>query len=1002
MKKRLLLLCSLLLISCGENVNTSINGSTSSSNSSSTSQVENITISKSSIIGLPLTSYDIDVNNNTSEQLQVVYGNDDFSYVNASIVGKNKVNVKLLAEGKGYIIVKTNSTVGQRIDIESIDLKIINQDNHLALNTPTKINLSKNVEASFSVEGEGASITSDGVLTVSAKSTFLVKVIYGDIVLSKEFDSYDRFDQLTILNRNNEFIKYHGRNVHKDNKVIMNNIGSGFEVKFYGTKLYATFDAWYGAWYGKTKVSVLVDDEIDTNKRVVTLNTATTESEYLLVDNLPQGIHTVKVLKRTEALSTSMTLHNIRTDGYFKIVDKTKKLTIEAYGDSITAGYGNLRGDISDTTNSDYQDGLQTYATYAATSLNADINVQARSGIGMYTSNGIDDTNQVNSFYNRVNYDGEYYWNFDNYTPDLVFINLGTNDFWNPSVFNLEKFKEEYSKFIVTLANIYGSNTSFILMSGLMENNVNSVLPSIIEDAKQKIDNEIHYLKFDQCREGHPRVEEHKTASEQLVKYIKDHHLDINHPLNNVEKEISDIKDQDVNLILNVETLDELPEYCSLYLNGFNQKIQLTRNDTFKFSLNQTLKEGDYLVKFNLNDNDDFKECGEGHLIKVREDNNNISIKLDSFVGLPKDDNKNAETNGWEMSSHLFEASFTTESKSQVSINNSTNYQAAFVFRDSALKDNYKISTTITSEATITNQTFIGLCPYYKDDLNYIVVYLQWETNQKLKSIGCTGYIDGNNIGWNDFWNFANLDYDLTTGETFMVERNGTSLTVHFGNVEETKTLYRMNKDTDSFGLYAYADKAVNYANISQEESHRIENSKWSKSACLFEETITVKGEDEVEVNNYNNWMAGFALTSCKYLDNYIVSSTITAQEDNYSDSNDAQIALVPYFADDNNFIVVYLQWQNNKTLKSIGLTGKIDGVDLGWNDMWSFQGTSTSLVNGQVLKVTRKNTEITAEFNGVKETKYINKLDKLNNYAYGVWCHNTVATFKNIKVESI
>ena len=138
MKKRLLLLCSLLLISCGENVNTSINGSTSSSNSSSTSQVENITISKSSIIGLPLTSYDIDVNNNTSEQLQVVYGNDDFSYVNASIVGKNKVNVKLLAEGKGYIIVKTNSTIGQRIDIESIDLKIINQDNHLALNTPTK------------------------------------------------------------------------------------------------------------------------------------------------------------------------------------------------------------------------------------------------------------------------------------------------------------------------------------------------------------------------------------------------------------------------------------------------------------------------------------------------------------------------------------------------------------------------------------------------------------------------------------------------------------------------------------------------------------------------------------------------------------------------------------------------------------------------------------------------------------------------------------------------
>ena len=112
MKKRLLLLCSLLLISCGENVNTSINGSTSSSNSSSTSEVENITISKNSIIGLPLTSYDIDVNNNTSEQLQVVYGNDDFSYVNASIVGKNKVNVKLLAAKlSGHTAIMANKTI---------------------------------------------------------------------------------------------------------------------------------------------------------------------------------------------------------------------------------------------------------------------------------------------------------------------------------------------------------------------------------------------------------------------------------------------------------------------------------------------------------------------------------------------------------------------------------------------------------------------------------------------------------------------------------------------------------------------------------------------------------------------------------------------------------------------------------------------------------------------------------------------------------------------------
>ena len=194
-------------------------------------------------------------------------------------------------------------------------------------------------------------------------------------VISKAFDTYVRKNEIDVFNRDNPLIHYLGRNYHENKKVHLDNEGSGFEVYFEGTSLKATLAGMNASWYGFTMVSVLVDDEIDTTKRIITISHSSKEAEYTLVENLTPGFHRVRLLKRTENLSTYLTLSKLVTDGKFHPVNAENKLKMEVYGDSITAGYGNLRGSLSDQTSATYQSGLQTYASYTALELGAELNM---------------------------------------------------------------------------------------------------------------------------------------------------------------------------------------------------------------------------------------------------------------------------------------------------------------------------------------------------------------------------------------------------------------------------------------------------------------------------------------------------------------------------------------------------------------------------------------------------------------------------------------------------
>lgn len=966
---------------------------------------EDIVLTKTKLVGLPGYTYDVEFTNNTSYQPLIEVS--DYELINVSIKSLSKISISLLKEGDGFVKLGFSKDDMKTINVGSIDLKITNEEDHIDEGESLEINLSKEVNATYSIDNSDVAKVENGVVTALKQGEFTLTVTYEDITLTKSFSSYRRANIISNLDRNSVFVKYHGRNVHLGRQVIMNNVGSGFEVSFYGTELYATLSGWYGSWYGETRVSVLVDGENDTEERVVVINKATTATEYKLVDKLPLGLHTVKVLKITEAGGNDMNFYGARTDGYFVPVNKEAKLKIEVYGDSITAGYGNLRGNAADGTNATIQDGMQTYATYTAAALDADINVLAKSGIGVYTSANVDDALQVNTGYKYVNYDQNYLWNFNNYIPDIVIINLGTNDSWNPSVFTEDKFISEYCDLIYNLVEAYGSSTTFILASGLMEQNVDNYVQRVYSIVKDEIENQIYTIKFAQCSSGHPVKEEHKAASDKLVKLIKDNGLDTIHiPTEKPVEDETEITGGTVAFDLNVNLPEDYPEYVEIYLEGLGNDILVysKSNHASYFPYSPTLsievEEGDYEVKFYaLVDGEKYYEIDqEPRIIKIRKNTEDVELTIGTLL-IPEDPNPNSATFGWAMSTKLFEGSFTATSKTDLNMTNQ-NWMAGFVTRQAEYGDNYRISVKIQAENINFSSDFIGLAPYYVDDLNFIWCYIGFNSDGTLRTIGFTGAINGKDIGFTDCWTFAGLKPSLTDGFEISIIRSGINMTVECMGRTEAQTLYCLTQNTNRIGVQSSTPGVVYYSNFTQTEyTPSVNTSVWSQSACLFSQSYQVINDNSVTVNNYNNWMAGFILKSNSYEDRYTVSVKIFDSVDNYNGNTDTQIAVVPFFQDANNFICVYLQWQQGNTLKSIGMTGKIAGVDLGWNDFWSFAKVPTTLTQGNVLTVTRNNTSITVSFGGVTETRFVSSLDGLACYAAGVWCHNAVATFNEFTI---
>ena len=332
-----------------------------------------------------------------------------------------------------------------------------------------------------------------------------------------------------------KYVNLYGRNGTDKAGVTFYNAASGFEVRIFGTSL--TISAYaYGEW--DSMFSVFVDGEQDSNARVVSLRTAGLGAEQIaLVSDLSEGEHSIKVLKRTDSYRTAAVVESIETDGKFLSAPARSSMKIEFFGDSITSGSGILREVSFDEQTGQYRDSgvytaqtqnaLQSYAYVATQELGAEARYYGRGGIAMNYSSGVTMLNNPSAL--AVDLDPERYpYDYNSWTPDVVVIYLGTNDYnigmQNSSLnYSSEGLQAVFVRFLRNVIGAYYSNEiPIVLCSGLMV--PAAELDEAMKGVKQMLPDfpNLATIEFEACAIGHPIVEENRVAGELLAAKIQE------------------------------------------------------------------------------------------------------------------------------------------------------------------------------------------------------------------------------------------------------------------------------------------------------------------------------------------------------------------------------------------------------------------------------------------------------------------------------------------------
>ena len=202
--------------------------------------------------------------------------------------------------------------------------------------------------------------------------------------------------------------------------------GSGFAARFSGTSIGVDLkndDAYF--------FQVVID-----GKKRERFQAAKGRAVRVVASGLVEGMHTLELTREIEASYGASQFFGISQATLVAPPPSPGRL-IEFVGDSITAGYGNLGNEphpnygnpnpcpFSFETESAYM----SYGAVAARALAADASMVAMSGWGVYRSRTGDQNDVLPKVYaNALGTTAAQAWDFRT-RPQLVVINLGTNDF---------------------------------------------------------------------------------------------------------------------------------------------------------------------------------------------------------------------------------------------------------------------------------------------------------------------------------------------------------------------------------------------------------------------------------------------------------------------------------------------------------------------------------------------------------------------------------------------
>lgn len=336
-------------------------------------------------------------------------------------------------------------------------------------------------------------------------------------------------DQHSLLNIKpwSDSIRYTGRVKNDRDSMTLYWSGTSIAFRFKGKSVKALMRD----EVGKNYFNVVIDGDCLSYFKANSL-----KGFHTLAENLPEGEHTVELIKRSEWDRGKTWFYGLQIeDATLLPLGEKNKRVIEFFGNSITAGYAIEDYSGGDSPDSIYTNNYDTYAAITARHFKADMFCTVKSGIGILISWF---PLTMPEMYDRLDpSDSSSKWHFKNVTPDVVVINLFQNDSWLLMMPEHESFKmrfgtkapderqivDAYKDFVSKIRAVYPEAYIICVLGNMDATRPGSPWPGYVTQAVTELHDKkvlTHFFPF-MNKGGHPRREDNQQMAGSLIKFIE-------------------------------------------------------------------------------------------------------------------------------------------------------------------------------------------------------------------------------------------------------------------------------------------------------------------------------------------------------------------------------------------------------------------------------------------------------------------------------------------------
>jgi lysophospholipase L1-like esterase len=268
--------------------------------------------------------------------------------------------------------------------------------------------------------------------------------------------------------------------------------------------------------YGLTMFSSFVDGVRTKNIKV---DNETKEIE--LATDLTNGVHNFKFVRQTNVYMSQAIINSISLTGEL-IKNQNRDTLLEFIGDSYTTGYSLQGVTENGGYSTDLDDPLDAYAYQTALNLDSDYMLTAFSGAGF----GSGYTNfTVPQVYEKQNYfrDQNKVYSPDR-VPDLVVINLGTNDVAQVGFNNKAAYKKGVEKLIKETKDAYVDYVPLVFCTDSTHENNDSAIEEAMKEYLPDVEYKMVELTTNNHKNNyHPDSDCGHKQGEELAQAIKEY-----------------------------------------------------------------------------------------------------------------------------------------------------------------------------------------------------------------------------------------------------------------------------------------------------------------------------------------------------------------------------------------------------------------------------------------------------------------------------------------------